>query len=122
MEKKRKKQYTLDEDGYMVETIGSKYGHKEDNWEVLARGSTKKEMEEYYRENGEDSEDYGLEEIQEVEIAIVRKNNKLGHESYGWPGKDKIILADNEVETKKDFEWWKKVAGILCEALNTAGV
>lgn len=58
-----------------------------------------------------------------LEIAVIRKDYKHGHESYGWGGQDKIILWDsggvvgNDMYTG-DIHWCRKVAELLCDSMN----
>ena len=87
-------------------------------WVVSNKYTTRKEMEEYY---GKDS-GYNIEDFQEIEISIIRKNNKLGKESYGWNGFDKIILFDHCIgsPSKEEMNWCKKVSEIVADALNSA--
>lgn len=56
----------------------------------------------------------------EIEISVAHKNNKHGHESYGWGDTDKIILwgsGQNDFAIE-EFSWCKKIAKLLCDQLN----
>lgn len=59
-----------------------------------------------------------------VEVSVVRANNKHGLKSWGWGDSSKIILFDSgdEIRTKADIEWMKKVAQTTADALNKAGL
>jgi len=94
-------------------------------WRVVSKYATKKEVENYYREDGEDPDDFGIAEFNGVEISIVREDYKLGIDSHGWDGLDKIILLSSEGEsdfTKEDIEWAEKVAQVMCNVLNEKGL
>ena len=76
-------------------------------------------MEKFYKEDmKEDPEDYDIPEFGDVEISVVRKNNKHGIKSYGWSGLDKIILFENDDYTKEDIKWCEQVAEVICDTLN----
>lgn len=53
----------------------------------------------------------------EFEIALIRKNNKLGKRSFGWAGVDKIIVSDG-LESFQEFEERKRQINIMANALN----
>jgi hypothetical protein len=95
-------------------------------WVVKAEYTTRKDMEEMCKRGGEDPEDYGIDDFQEIEIAVLRENEELGGESYGWNSMDKIILfgdsSFNPEPTEKDIEWCEEVAKTICEALNKKGL
>lgn len=50
----------------------------------------------------------------DFEISVVKISNKHGQESWGWPDDDKIIFSSDDYSRAMA----KKVAYILCEALN----
>lgn len=91
-------------------------------WIIESKYTTGKELRKMYKENGEDPNDYDIEEFSEVEISVARKNNKHTIESYGWPGLDKIILFGNDDYVKKDIKWCEQVAKVICDALNKKGL
>ena len=97
---------------------------KSDNQKWIATNEwvTREEMENMYRESGDDPDDYDIQDYQEIEIAVVRKGNEHGLKSGGWGGKDKIILFDGselDFEPDKEFiDWCMKVAETVCKALN----
>jgi len=79
----------------------------------------------------EDPEDlYAIGKYNEVEIAVVREDNKFGFESAGWADEDKIALfdCDTDMEVSSDEEadkiigWWKDVASTIADALNKKGL
>jgi hypothetical protein len=57
----------------------------------------------------------------EFEISVIRKENRIGHESWGWSGNDKLTLPF-DINTKEDYEWALKVADTIAEALNEKGL
>jgi hypothetical protein len=65
---------------------------------------------------------YDIKDFNEVEIAVLREDNKGGMESYGWDGMDKIILFEDEMYTEEEMNWCKEVAETICEALNRKGL
>ena len=88
-------------------------------WIVDSKYTTKEESIKYYKRMGENSEDYDIEDFCEVEISVVKSSNHHGIKSYGWGGKDKIILFDNVADCdKKDIDWFTDAANILCNGLN----
>jgi len=91
-------------------------------WIVKSKYTTRKEDEQFCREQGADPEDYDIEDFNEVEISVVREDNKTGLESYGWDGQDKIILFEDEVYTEEEINWCKEVAEAVCETLNRKGL
>lgn len=96
---------------------------KKAKWKVEAKYETKEELYTLYKDSGEDPEFYDIEDFNEVEISVVREDNKHGIESYGWGGLDKIILFDDsDYYDKKEIEWCKQVAEAICEALNKKGL
>jgi len=96
---------------------------KRAKWKVEAKYVTEKGAYRHYKEVGKDPTNYSVEKFDEVEISIVRKDNKFGIESYGWGDLDKIILFDDNNEyNKKNIEWCKQVAETICEALNEKGL
>lgn len=62
----------------------------------------------------------------EYEISVIRKDNKQGHESMGWGGRNKIILFDGyfgntyglNILNKSDKKFMLDVANKLCEVMN----
>lgn len=91
-------------------------------WVVKSEYTTREDNEKLCRDQGADPENYDIEDFNEVEISVVREDNKTGLESYGWDGMDKIILFEDEVYTEKEINWCKKVAETVCEALNRKGL
>ena len=90
-------------------------------WIVKSEYTTRKEMEGRYRKNGENPDEYEIEDIHELEIAIIREDNEHGRRSCGWGDMDKIILCESEGPSdydEKDIKWFEKVAKAMCEALN----
>ena len=73
-------------------------------------------------DNLEDRDDeFGLE------ISVIKKSDKHGHDSYGWGGESKIILwASNGIMSNSMFTgnivWCKKVAELLCDSMNKKGM
>lgn len=89
-------------------------------WIVQSWFTTREECEKYCKEKDNDPDDWDIEDFQEIEISVVREDNKHGQESYGWEDMDKIVLFDefdHEV-TQKDMDWYQKVAKVMCDALN----
>lgn len=95
---------------------------KKARWKVESKYETKEELYKFYKENGTDPEDFDIGEFNNVEISVIRENDKLGSKSYGWNSMDKIILFNdsnfNPEATNKDIEWCKQVAEAFCNALN----
>jgi len=93
---------------------------KRAKWIVNSKVVTRKEYEKLYKEGGEDPKDYDIEDFQDIEISVVRENDKHGQESYGWGGDDKIILFNDpgHAVTQEDMDWYQKVAEAVCKALN----
>lgn len=92
-------------------------------WKVDIKCTTKKETKEFHMLQGNKIEDSYIPYFSDVEISVLRENNKHGVISYGWDDKDKIILFGNEEEcTKEEMKWWKQVAKVFCNALNKAGL
>ena len=93
-------------------------------WIVVSNFTTRKEYEEFLKKNGNDPEDYHIDDFSEIEISVVRKSDKHGQKSYGWGGDSKIILFDSPPSdvTQKDMDWYEKVAAVVCEALNREGL
>jgi len=59
----------------------------------------------------------------DYEISVIKKGNKLGHESWGWGGKDKIIIFDNQTCNTYGLDIFNEgfmlsVANKFCDALN----
>ena len=59
----------------------------------------------------------------DYEISVIKKDNKHGHDSWGWGGGDKIVLFDNSyVNTHgldiSDKEFMINVANALCIVMN----
>lgn len=82
---------------------------------------TEEELEDRIDELEEEDDEFGLE------ISVIKKDNKHGHESWGWGDEDKIILWDssgnisNEMYTG-NIVWCKKVAELLCNSMNKEGM
>ena len=88
-------------------------------WVVESKYSTKEEVEKSYITRGDDPNDYNIPDFSNVEISVIRANFKHGLKSYGWGGLTKIILfKDDDIYTKKNIKWCKRVAKIICDALN----
>lgn len=87
-------------------------------WQVESKYTTKAEYYKFYEEQGENPEDYDIDEFNEVEISVVREDNEHGIKSYGWPDLDKIILFDSGDYSEKDIEWCERVAKAVCNTLN----
>lgn len=69
-------------------------------WEVLIKGEKNKDV------------------YQFVEISVIRSDNKHGHRSYGWHGKDKIILSDDQELTLREMRYWVVLAYLFQDSLN----
>ena len=96
---------------------------KKAKWKVEAKYKTKEELYKFYKKEGEDPEFYDIVDFNDVEISVIRENNKHGIRSYGWNDLDKIILFKDNIEyTKKEIKWCKQVAETICEALNRKGL
>jgi tRNA-binding EMAP/Myf-like protein len=59
----------------------------------------------------------------ELEISVIKKNNELGHESFGYGDENKIILWSTDVIAGNDMytgniQWCKDVAQLLCNCMN----
>ena len=93
-----------------------------DEWIVKSKYTTKEDAKKFYIRIGDNPKDYDIPEFHDVEISIVRKNNKHGIKSYGYGGLDKIILFENNDYTKKDIKWCEQVAKVICETLNKKGL
>lgn len=92
-------------------------------WIVKSDYETREELEKLYKESGVDPDEYDIEDFNEIEISVVREDNKHGLESGGWEDKNKIVLfSDPEERSKEDMEWYKNVAEVVCEALNQKGL
>lgn len=93
---------------------------KKTKWIVVSKFVTRKDFEGVLKECGEDPDDFDIEDFNEVEISVAKKDNELGQKSYGWGGDNKIILfdgSDHEV-TQKDMGWYRKVAKAVRDVLN----
>ena len=95
---------------------------KKAKWKVEAKYETNEDLRELYKEIGKDPEDFDIEEFNDVEISVVREDNKDRIESYGWGDMDKIILFEDDEYIKEDIEWCKQVAETICDALNKKGL
>jgi hypothetical protein len=96
---------------------------KKAKWKVEAKYETKEELYKFYKEKGADPEYCDIGDFNNVEISVVREDNKHGIKSYGWGDLDKIVLFDRSDDyTKKDIEWCKQVAETICEVLNRKGL
>lgn len=91
-------------------------------WIVKSKFTTREEDEKLCKDQGADPEDYDIEDFNEVEIAVLREDNKGGMKSYGWNGMNKIILFEDEIYTEEEINWCKEVAETICEALNRKGL
>ena len=89
------------------------YDHKIDEWEHSDYEKSSPELVKKALKDGE----------VEAEIAVLRKSNTHGLESYGWDDQDKIILFDNiQFNSREEIEWAKKVAKTIADALNEKGL
>ncbi len=98
---------------------------KKAKWIADLKFTTRKEFEKTCKEQSLDPKDYDIHEYSEIEISVVREDNKRGQESYGWGDDDKIILfdgSDHEEVTREDMDWYQKVAETICKALNHEGL
>jgi hypothetical protein len=102
----------------IVEVINKRGGNPSKEWLVDIKFESRKERTRRFVEAGEDPEDYEIVNFYEVEISVLKTTNKHGKESYGWDGRDKLILLDTNLCDTKEFEWYKKAAKILCDGLN----
>jgi len=81
---------------------------------------TKKEVRHKIRELENRDDEFGLE------ISVIRKDNRHGHDSYGWGNENKIILWDsggsvgNSMDTYSIL-WCKKIAELQCDSMNKKG-
>ena len=93
-------------------------------WKVQVKYEMKGYVHALYEKNEMDPEDFKIEEFNEVEISVVREDNKIGIESYGWEDLNKIVLfdSDNVEFYEEDIKWCKQVAKTVCEALNRKGL
>lgn len=91
-------------------------------WIVDSKYTTRKEMEDSLQENGESPDDFGIEDYQELEISVIREDNKNGIRSYGWADKDKLVLFDGLDVDEKELKWMEEVATTIAEVLNTKGL
>ncbi len=89
-------------------------------WEVLVKfdddteeGISKKLTYMLQSENEEYDSDFT-----DYEISIIRKNNKIGHESWGRSSDDKIIIFEGLRFTKQEMKWAVKVAKTIAYTLN----
>jgi len=54
-----------------------------------------------------------------IEVSVIKEDNEFGLESWGWGGREKIILfGPNEIECVADIDWMEKVAKTIADALN----
>jgi hypothetical protein len=68
----------------------------------------------------EDKNEFG------IEISVIMKDYKHGHESWGWGGEAKIILWDWGGQVSNSFATenvnrCKEIADLLCKAMNEGG-
>lgn len=89
-------------------------------WEVMLKGNM--------NEKGLDLDDFEEEEFG-FELSVIRKNNKHGHDSWGWGDENKIILfgtglGENSLpeEDVKAVKFAKRIAQLLCDVLNTEDI
>ena len=64
-----------------------------------------------------------IDDASTMEISVIKKDNKHGHESYGWGGGNKIILfnvceSGSNTINIDDLEEALKIANLLCDAMN----
>ncbi len=93
----------------------------EKKWIVEAKYDTRKDLIASITKSEEDPEDFDISDYMDVEISVIKSTNKHSIQSYGWGGKDKIIIFEvsgDEGCSEIDFKWYKKVAKILCNELN----
>lgn len=94
-------------------------------WKVCIKGEVLTYDE--YNGDGDNTEDEWT--LEDIEISVLKSTNTLGQISYGWSGKDKIILFEevNEIFYSKEdaenhFNWMKSVADAFVEILNKKGL
>jgi len=88
---------------------------KKDKWEVLLKMDDNNKS--GIPKKAYTISDADLEEM-DLELSVIKADNKHGHNSWGWNGDDKIILLDESLDTRKELEWWLKVAEILKNGMN----
>jgi hypothetical protein len=60
----------------------------------------------------------------QFELSVIKKDNKHGHDSWGWGNLDKIILFTSDgtnllgYPCEEEVVYMKYVASLLCKALN----
>ena len=94
-------------------------------WIPFIEYSSREDLARFSNEIPDDFDKYN-----EVEVAVVREDNKFGFESAGWPCEDKIILFgtsagleyDNDKEADEVMDWWTLVANVVADALNKEGL
>ena len=70
-------------------------------------------------ESMSDSDIVGTDYDISIEVSVIREDNKHGLESWGWGGREKIILfGPGEIECVADIDWMEKVAKTIADALN----
>lgn len=95
---------------------------KRAKWVVNSKYTTRKEMEEMCKKMGDDPENFDIEDFQELEISVVREDNKHGIKSYSWADENKLVLFDNLDVGKKELKWMEEIAATIAEALNARGL
>lgn len=95
-----------------------------DKWEVIQKYTFEEDLKETIRqlheENPEkwfDPEVYSINEVQDVEISVVRDDWEHGKNSYGWDCVSKIIIG-RYCSTIKELQAYIIVADIVAKALN----
>jgi len=100
---------------------------KTTKWIPKVEYSSREDMLDFFSLDKSENENLGeFDKYNEVEVAVIREDNKIGFESAGWNSKDKIILfscdlgmkVSSDEEADKDIEWWRKVANVIADALN----
>ena len=102
---------------------------KKAKWILKVEYSSREDMIDYLADD-EDEDMYAFDKYNEVEISVVREDNKLGLESAGWDDENKITLfscdsgieASNDKEADEIIKWWKEVANTIADALNKKGL
>ena len=72
-----------------------------------------------------DTNEEDPDEMDDFELSVIRKDNKFGHDSWGWGGLDKIILFGTGIGENSPpklnittVKFMQNAADKLCEALN----
>ena len=77
------------------------------SWLVQVKGYIDREED---RENGE------------IEVSVIRQDNKHGRDSYGWADENKIILPEMNPGTRQQYMLLVNMATIISRALNEAEI